>query len=82
MSREEIFEKLSSVLQESFEIKSDAIRPDARLREDLDLDSIDAVDLMVQFRPIVGKKLQPEVFKSVKTVDDVVNAMHDLMNSN
>ncbi|KMN49125.1 acyl carrier protein [Chromobacterium violaceum] len=79
MTKDELFARLSKVLQETFEIEADAIRPDARLREDLDIDSIDAVDLIVQFRPLVGKRLQPDVFKSVRTLQDVVDALHGLM---
>ncbi|POZ60250.1 acyl carrier protein [Chromobacterium alticapitis] len=79
MTKDELFARLSKVLQETFEIEAEAIRPDARLREDLDIDSIDAVDLIVQFRPLVGKRLQPDVFKSVRTLQDVVDALHGLM---
>ncbi|AUH50898.1 acyl carrier protein [Chromobacterium sp. ATCC 53434] len=82
MTKDELFERLSKVLQETFEIEADAIRPDARLREDLDIDSIDAVDLIVQFRPLIGKRLQPDVFKSVRTLQDVVDALHGLMQEN
>ena len=82
MTKDELFARLSTVLQDTFEIEADAIRPDARLREDLDIDSIDAVDLIVQFRPLVGKRLQPDVFKSVRTLQDVVDALHGLMQEN
>ena len=54
-------------------------RPQARLSEDLDIDSIDAVDLIVKLRPLVGKRLQPEAFKSVRTLQDVVDALHQLI---
>ncbi len=79
MTKEELFHRLSTVLQDTFEIDPELIRPEARLREDLDIDSIDAVDLIVQFRPYVGKRLQPDVFKSVRTLQDVVDALHGLM---
>ena len=54
------------------------ISPSASLRDDLDIDSIDAVDLIVQLKPIVGKRLQPDAFKSVRTVQDSVDALHHL----
>ncbi|KUM05535.1 acyl carrier protein [Chromobacterium subtsugae] len=82
MTKDELFARLSAVLQDTFEIEADAIHPEARLREDLDIDSIDAVDLIVQFRPLVGKRLQPDVFKSVRTLQDVVDALHGLMQEN
>ena len=53
--------------------------PAALLYEDLDVDSIDAVDLIVELRNITGKQIDPEVFKSVRTVDDVVNAVVEIL---
>ncbi len=47
--------------------------------EDLDLDSIDAVDLAVKFKDLTGKRLSPETFKSVRTVQDVVDALAGLL---
>jgi acyl carrier protein len=52
---------------------------DARLGEDLDIDSIDAVDLIVQLKPLLGGNLKPEAFKTVRTVGDVVEALHGMM---
>ena len=79
MTQQEIFERLSSILQETFDIAPERITPQARLSEDLDIDSIDAVDLIVKLRPLVGKRLQPEAFKSVRTLQDVVDALHQLI---
>lgn len=79
MTQQEIFERLSSILQETFGIAPERITPQARLNEDLDIDSIDAVDLIVKLRPLVGKRLQPEAFKSVRTLQDVVDALHTLI---
>lgn len=79
MNKEELYTHLVSVLQETFEVDPGIIRPDARLREDLDIDSIDAVDIIVQFRPMVGKRLTPDAFKSVRTLQDVVDALYELL---
>ena len=79
MTQQEIFERLSSILQKTFDISPERITPQARLSEDLDIDSIDAVDLIVKLRPLVGKRLQPEAFKSVRTLQDVVDALHQLI---
>lgn len=79
MTRDELFEKMSGILQETFGIEASRIEPQARLREDLDIDSIDAVDLIGQLRPLIGGRLQPEVFKSVQTLQDVVDALYDLL---
>ncbi|WP_077034439.1 acyl carrier protein [Pelomonas sp. KK5] len=79
MSNQDIFDRLSAILVETFDIEPERIRPEARLYEDLDIDSIDAVDLIVKLKPLVGKKLQPEAFKSVRTLQDVINAVQGLI---
>ncbi|MCW5234142.1 acyl carrier protein [Verminephrobacter eiseniae] len=78
MTKDEIFQRLVNILVETFGIEAERIVPEARLRDDLDIDSIDAVDLMVQLKPLVGQRLQPEAFKLVRTVGDVVDALHRL----
>ncbi len=80
-SKEEIYQHLHDYLVELFEVPSESISPDARLMEDLDLDSIDAVDLIVKFQERTGKKIQAEEFKSVRTVNDVVEKFHAVVNS-
>lgn len=70
-----IYQEISALLVSLFEIDADAITPDARLYEDLDLDSIDAVDMVVHLQKRTGKKIKPEEFKSVRTVQDVVDAV-------
>ena len=67
--------QLKAVLTEEFEIEPDLIAPEAHLFDDLDIDSIDAVDLVVELRSITGKQIDPEEFKAVRTVDDVINAV-------
>lgn len=79
MTQQEMFDRLSEILQETFEISADRITPTSRLYEDLDIDSIDAVDLIVKLKPIAGKRLNPEAFKSVRTLQDVVDALHGLL---
>jgi acyl carrier protein len=80
MTKDDILAKISEILQQTFEIDADRITVDSRLQDDLDIDSIDAVDLIVQLKPLVGKRLQPDVFKSVRTVQDVVDALYGLVN--
>lgn len=79
LSKEQIYCKVSEILQSAFEISPEQITPAARLGEDLDIDSIDAVDLIVRLKPLVGSALKPEVFKSVRTVQDVVDALASLV---
>ncbi|WP_431256331.1 acyl carrier protein [Roseateles chitinivorans] len=81
MTDQDIFERLRTILIETFDIEAARITPQARLYEDLDIDSIDAVDLIVRLKPLVGKRLQPEAFKTVRTLQDVINALQGLMQS-
>lgn len=75
INKEEIYPMLVDMLHEMFELDKSKITLDANLYSDLDIDSIDAVDLAVKLKELTGKRLQPEVFKSVRTVEDVVNAL-------
>ncbi|GGP43600.1 acyl carrier protein [Shewanella saliphila] len=80
-NRDQILAMLSTILVDEFEIDPADISLDASLYEELDLDSIDAVDLVIKLQQITGKKIQPEEFKTVRTVNDVVNAVEGLMQS-
>lgn len=79
MTKDQIFKTIVKTLGETFEIDASRVTPQARLYEELDIDSIDAVDLIVQLKPLVGRRLQPDAFKSVRTVQDVVDALYGLM---
>ena len=79
LQRDEIYPWLVSMLHEMFELDAAKITLDAHLYNDLDIDSIDAVDLAVKLRQLTGKRLQPEVFKKVRTVGDVVDALAELL---
>ncbi|MEY8714601.1 acyl carrier protein [Francisella philomiragia] len=74
-SKEQIFAQLQDILNNLFEIDKDDVTLDSTLYEDLDLDSIDAVDLVVQLQSFTGRKFKPEEFKSVRTVGDVVDTI-------
>ena len=78
-TKEEIFDKLKSILADDFEIEPEKLVPDANLFEDLELDSIDAVDLAVKLQEFTEKKISPENFKQIKTIDDVVTAVEQLL---
>ena len=78
-TREEILEKLTEILTNDFEIDADLIKPDAKLFEDLELDSIDAVDLAVKVQNFTQKKIAPSEFKQIRTIADVINAIEKLL---
>ena len=79
MTKNELFDRISRILQDTFEIEPARITPEAHLNVDLDIDSIDAVDLIVQLKPLLGGNLKPEAFRSVRTVQDVVDALYAMM---
>jgi acyl carrier protein len=78
-SREEILEYLREVLVELFEVKPEQVVPEANLYEDLDIDSIDAVDLILKLKELTGRKIQPQQFKHVRTINDVIEAIQSVM---
>ena len=81
MTKNELFDRIVTILHDSFEIEPARITPEARLYDDLDIDSIDAVDLIVQLKPLLGGNLRPEAFKAVRTVQDVVDTTYDMLHA-
>ncbi|WP_116964585.1 acyl carrier protein [Fastidiosibacter lacustris] len=75
-SKEKIHQELKSIFAELFELDPQNVTLQAKLYEDLDLDSIDAVDLIVYLQGKTDKQFKPEEFKSVKTVSDIVDIIH------
>lgn len=73
MTREEIHQKVVEILADSFELEAETIKPESTLYEELDLDSIDAVDIFVQMRDITGRRPDPEKAKLIRTVEELVN---------
>ena len=78
-TKEQIFEELKNILIEELEIAEQDIKPEANLFEDLDLDSIDAVDIAVRMQKFTDKKLSSAEFKQIKTVNDIVEAVYGLL---
>lgn len=79
MTDEQIFARLRAILSETFELSSDKIQMSSHLFTDLDLDSIDAVDLALKLQEMTGKRIKPDEFKTVRTVGDVVAAVRNLL---
>lgn len=78
-NKDQIFNFLRDELVSLFELEPESVTPEANLFEDLDVDSIDAVDLMVQLKQFTGKRIEPSEFKQVRTVQDVVDTVHALL---
>lgn len=81
MTNEEIYLRLKEVLVDSFMIEEASIRPEANLYTDLDFDSIDAIDLAAKIHLVTGKQLKPEQFRNVRTINDAVEAVAELLRS-
>ena len=79
MTRDEIYEHLQKILFDNFEIERERITLDANLYEDLDLDSIDAVDLVINVQDLFGTKIGPDEFKAARTVSDVIDVVAGLL---
>ena len=81
MTQQEIFTQIQQMLASLFEIEPSEIKPESKLFEELELDSIDAIDLVVKLQKTIGKKIMPEEFKNVRTVQDVVDVVYKLVNN-
>lgn len=79
ISDEEILGRLREVLHDTFEIDPARVTPATHLFTDLELDSIDAVDLAIQVQEMTGMRIKPEDFKNVRTVGDVIATVHALL---
>lgn len=73
MNNDEIYAEIEEYLVTSFEVPRELITRDANLADKLNLDSIDAVDLMVKLQEITGRKISPEEFAGVRTIGDVID---------
>jgi acyl carrier protein len=79
MNNPQILAKLRELLADKFEVDPARITPEADLYRDLDLDSIDAVDLVIKLQEMTGRRIKPEEFKSVRTIGDVCVAIDRLL---
>jgi acyl carrier protein len=79
MSKEQILARVVGVLAQSFQLDSHAIKPTSHLFEELELDSIDAIDLMVGLEEETGIKLSEDELHEIRRVQDVVDAIYRRM---
>ncbi|CAB1217520.1 acyl carrier protein [Acinetobacter bouvetii] len=78
LTQEQVLEKLREWMEDLFEIAPEDVQLDANLATDLDVDSIDAIDLVVKIKELTGKQVNPEDFKNVRTVQDVVTVIQNM----
>lgn len=79
MTDADIEKAVRDILVQDFEVDESALTPETNLFTDLDLDSIDAIDLTVRLQQETGRKVNPEDFKSIRTLADVVAAVKKLL---
>ncbi|WP_016956416.1 acyl carrier protein [Catenovulum agarivorans] len=80
MNQQQIFSMVKDILVNEFEIDPEDITEEVNIYQDLDIDSIDAVDLMVKLRAATGQSIEPESFKQVRTINDLIEVLHKLLN--
>ncbi len=76
MSKDELYAKVKDILVGEFEIEESKLTPGTLLVDDLDLDSIDFVDMVSKVREFIPGKINPESFKTVRTIQDIVDALY------
>ena len=76
MSKDELYAKVKDILVSEFEIEESKLTPGTLLVDDLDLDSIDFVDMVSKVREFIPGKINPESFKTVRTIQDIVDALY------
>lgn len=79
LNRDQLQAWVVDLLAEMFELEQAQMHAGSNLYVDLDIDSIDAVDLAVRLKQLTGKRLAPEVFKTIRTIGDVVGALESLV---
>jgi acyl carrier protein len=74
-----ILGELQSMMLELFNIEAERVVPGARLIDDLDLDSIDAIDMVVKLQDMTGRRVSEEELRKLRTVGDVVALIQEYL---
>jgi acyl carrier protein len=80
-TKEAIFGCIQQLLIEVFEIKKESIALESNIYEDLDFDSLDAVELAVRLGAETGISLQEEDLRTIRTIGDAVDILHQRINA-
>jgi len=81
MTDSEIIDRMREVLVEEFEVEADEVVPEANFFKDLDLDSLDAIDLVINMDKLLGVKLKGQDAQNIKTVQDFVELIQSKLNA-
>ena len=77
-TKQEVLDHINSVLVDLFEIEEEKLVPEAKLYDDLDIDSIDTIDLLIELKKFVGRDIDAEAFIDARTIGDVVDVIHKM----
>jgi len=78
---EEVYSKVKAILVDEFEVEADEISMQSNLFKDLELDSLDAIDLMVTLDKELEVEIKTEEMKDVQTIKDVCNFVLGALNN-
>jgi acyl carrier protein len=81
MTRQEVEQKTREMMAEMFELPLEQLKPETKLFEELNLDSIDAVDMVVKVQEITGRRVEQADLRRVRTVNDVVDMVEHYLKS-
>ena len=79
MTRDDIFAQIRETLVDSFEIEAERVTLEASLVQDLELDSIDAIDMAVRIQEMTSVRVDEEDLKQLRTVEDTVDLVERLL---
>ena len=79
ITQDDIFNKIKEVLVEEFEVEPEAVLLEANLFTDLELDSLDAIDLMVTLDKELEIEIETETMQDMRTIQDVCNFVSSAM---
>ena len=77
-TKQQIQDHIKQVLIELFELEEAQLTPHAKLYDDLDIDSIDTIDLLIELKKFIGKDIDPKAFQQATSLEDVTNIIHQL----
>lgn len=80
MTKDEVIEKLKLIMQENFDIDPTSVTADSNIVTDLDLDSIDAIDMVAEVQRDLNCRLTAEDFKAVRTIGDIAEVISNRIN--
>ena len=67
-----IFERVQVIIADQLGVEADAVKPEARFREDLGADSLDLVELIMAFEEEFGGEISDEEAQAIRTVGEAV----------